>query len=48
MLGEDADKPQKPITEPRVGFGAPLPETFAPSKAWPRNETNPATLVRSS
>ncbi|HEX2877427.1 MAG TPA: radical SAM protein [Polyangiaceae bacterium] len=48
MLGADADKPQNPITEPRVGFGAPLPETFAPSKAWPRTETNPAALARTS
>ncbi len=48
MLGDDAGKPQKPITEPRVGFGAPLPETFTPSKAWPRTESNEAALVRSS
>jgi hypothetical protein len=27
---------------PRVGFGAPLPETFGPSKARPHNEASAA------
>ncbi len=47
MLGDDAAQERKPGHEPRVGFGAPLPETFSPSKAWARTEPNKA-LVRSS
>jgi hypothetical protein len=47
MLGDDAAK-QQPSAAPRVGFGAPLPETFAPSKAWPRSAAEQAALARSS
>jgi len=44
MLGDGAAQPGH---EPRVGFGAPLPETFGPSLARPRAEAARG-LVRSS